>query len=119
MSSDPIEPIENRLLATLAQALYASDALGLLPVPLHPDQAASLAFHRGTFPLPTIKIMGRRMVRVADILAFAQGNGAESKTTPRPTQAVAAGSAPRRKRGRPSKAEIAVRAIALGETGHD
>ena len=109
MSSNLIEPIENRLLATLAQALYASDALGLRPVPLHPHQAASLAFHRGTFPLPTVKVMGRRMVRVADILAFAQGEMQQPVAANEVTRARSG-----KRRGRPSKADLAARAAALG-----
>jgi len=105
------KPLTSRLFVTPSEALYSPEFLGL-PTPMNPAQAASIAMCRGRFPLPTLLIMGRRMVRVSDILKFAEGAaGAPVPTSPN--------ASPGRKRGRPSKAELAARVTARGEAGHD
>lgn len=114
MDFDTSAPLKNRLFVTPAEALYSTEFLGL-PPPVNPKQAAALAMCRGRFPLPTLLIMGRRMVRVADILSFAQG----FDPTP-PQSKTEDDTPPPRKRGRPSNAELAARASALaGEVAHD
>lgn len=111
--------LRGRLFVTPAEALYCPEFLGL-PVPQNPDEAARALLKRGRFPLPTVKIARRRMVRVATILAFGQA-----------AQPAAAGVQdmleaglpvpPRRKPGRPTNLERAARAahLAAGEVGHD
>ena len=55
-----------QLLVTPSEALYSPQWLAL-PAPLHPEQAARLRIARGTYPLPTVLVGRRRMVRTADI----------------------------------------------------
>lgn len=106
------KPLTSRLFVTPSEALYSPEFLGL-PMPMNPAQAASIAMCRGRFPLPTLLIMGRRMVRVSDILKFAEG-GAGAAVPPLPD------ASPGKKRGRPSKAELAARAVAqAGKVDHD
>lgn len=101
----------DRRLVTPAQALYSPEFLAL-PLPAKPDQAAGLLIARHRFPLPTVLVMGRRMVLVSDIHAFVDG------LRPAPPTIL---EAPRRRRGRPTNAEVAARrAAAQGrEVGHD
>ena len=107
---DPTLNMLNRLFVTPAEALYRPELLGLRP-PLNPDNAATQLMTRGRFPLPTLLVCGRRMVRVVDIVAFAQGELAPPCDV--------AGNVPRR-RGRPSNATLAARtAAAKGEAGRE
>lgn len=100
-----------RRLVTPAQALYSPEFLGL-PPPAKPDQAAGLQIARHRFPLPTVLVMGRRMVLVADIHAFIDGLRPPAATGPRDPSLP--------KRGRPSNAELAARAASLVEgVSHD
>jgi len=100
-----------RRLVTPAQALYCPEFLGM-PRPAKPDQAAGLQIARHRFPLPTVLVMGRRMVRVCDIHAFIDGL--------RPQVEPISQLPPRPKRGRPSNAELAARAAAVqAEVGRD
>jgi hypothetical protein len=71
-------------------ALYDPRYLGL-PRPKNPVLAARLLIARARFPLPLIKIMGRNMVRVADIQALIQGLAPDQPPPATP---------PARKRGR-------------------
>lgn len=107
---DPTFNARGRLFVTPAQALFCPEFLGL-PQPQNPESAAAQLLSRGRFPLPTLLVCARRMVRVADILEFARASGA---VVTRQDDA-----APRRKRGRPSRAELAARAAAIGEVGHE
>lgn len=113
-------PPASRLFVTPAECLYSPEYLGI-PLPLNPKQAASLVLCRGRFPLPTVLIMGRRMVRIADILAFAQGIVTTPPPGPPPRPEPDLNGPLKRKRGRPSNAEVAARrADELGDgVGHD
>lgn len=91
-----------RRLVTPAQALYSPEYLAL-PQPAKPDQAAGLLIARHRFPLPTVLVLGRRMVLVSDIHAFVDA------LRPLPP---AVHEAPRRRRGRPTNAEVAARRAA-------
>lgn len=106
-------PPAGALFVTLAQALYRPEFLAL-PLPLHPVAAARLRLARGTYPLTTTRVGGRRMVRVADIRDFASGRVVAEPPPP---------PAARRGPGRPTKAELAAREAAQkkkdGEVGHD
>jgi len=100
-----------RRLVTPAQALYAPEFLGLRP-PAKPDQAAALQIARHRFPIPTVLVMGRRMVLVADIHDFI--DGLRPPTAPEPRNPAL------RKRGRPRKADLAIRAGAAAQgVGND
>lgn len=54
------------LLVTPADALYGQQWLAL-PAPADPAMAARLRIARGTYPLPTVLVGRRRMVRAIDI----------------------------------------------------
>jgi len=60
------------LLVTPAETLYRPEFLGQ-PRPEKPDAAARLRLARGTFPVATVMVGGRRMVRVSDIQAYIEG----------------------------------------------
>lgn len=68
----------------------------LTPAPKNPRRAATEAISRGEFPLPTVKIKGRRYVRLVDLAALIDGaiNNRSDNLTIRPT---------RRGPGRPRK----------------
>lgn len=103
-SSFPASAPQRRLV-TPATALYSPEFLGL-PAPLKPNQAASLLLARGRYPLPTVLVMGRRMVRVDEIHHYI--DSLQPSNEPQPQ-------APRRRRGRP-RMEMAE---AGGEVGHE
>lgn len=42
----------------------------ITPTPKHPQRTATEAICRGEFPLPTVKINGRRYVRLVDLAAL-------------------------------------------------
>lgn len=100
-SSFPASAPQRRLV-TPATALYSPEFLGL-PAPLKPNQAARLLLARGRYPLPTVLVMGRRMVRVDEIHHYI--DSLQPSNEPQPQ-------APRRRRGRPSNAEIARSGVA-------
>lgn len=106
-------------LVTPATALYGPEFLGL-PAPQKPDQAARLLIARGRYPLPTVLVLGRRMVVVDQIHQYI--DGLKPQPLPQPSNEPPP-QAPRRRRGRPSNAEVAARrAAAAGqdrEVGHD
>lgn len=104
-------PAPVRRLVTPAEALHAPEFLGL-PAPGNPEKAAALRIARHRFPLPLVKVDGRNMVLVDDIHHFIDSL---RSAQPTPDQM------PRRRRGRPSKAEVAARQAAThaGEVGHD
>jgi len=113
---NPTFNTRGRLFVTPAEALYCPEFLGL-PPPQNPQSSAAQLLTRRRFPLPTMLVCGRRMVKVADILSFAMSSGVAGAPA---LPASAAGSEPRRGRGRPSKAELATRAAARGrEVGHE
>lgn len=45
----------------------------ITPGPKNPERASTEAISRGEFPLPTIKINGRRYVRLVDLAALIDG----------------------------------------------
>ena len=45
----------------------------ITPGPKNPQRAATEAISRGEFPLPTVKINGRRYVRLLDLAALIDG----------------------------------------------
>jgi len=111
--STPAAALERRRLVTPATALYSPEFLGL-PLPSKPDQAAGLRIARRRFPLPTVLVDGRRMVLVADIDVYINGLSTVPPASSPPELTT------RRRRGRPSKAEVAARhAAAALEAGHD
>ena len=58
--------LDRPLLVTPADALYGQQWLAL-PAPDDPAMAARLRIARGTYPLPTVLVGRRRMVRTIDI----------------------------------------------------
>jgi len=60
------------LLVTPAETLYRLEFLAQ-PLPEKPEAAARLRLARGTFPVATVMVGGRRMVRVTDIQAYIEG----------------------------------------------
>lgn len=103
-------PAPARRLVTPAEALHAPEFLGL-PAPGNPEKAAALRIARHRFPLPVVKVNGRNMVLVEDIHRFIDSLRSDD---PLPVQA------PRRRRGRPTNAEVAARRAAerTGELRH-
>jgi hypothetical protein len=101
---DTTQNLRDQLYVTPAEALYSPELMGLKPVPQNPDAAVTLLLARRRFPLPTVLICRRRLVRVADILALASG----APVAPTPP----------RKRGRPSKAAWPTHPMML-KVGHD
>ena len=97
------------ILATPAECLYSPRFLNQ-PAPLNPVQAASLRIARGRFPVPTVLVGGRRMVRVEDIHRYIAS--LEPVPGPVPQQATAANVPERRGPGRPSNIEIEARRAA-------
>jgi hypothetical protein len=97
------------ILATPAECLYSPRFLNQ-PAPSNPAQAASLRIARGRFPVPTVLVGGRRMVRVEDIHKYI----ASLASVPEPVrqETIAANVPERRGRGRPSNSEIEVRRAA-------
>lgn len=73
---------DQALLVTPADALYGQQWLAL-PAPADPAMAARLRIARGTFPLPTVLIGRRRMVRTADIRNYVARLAPGGQSVPR------------------------------------
>ena len=97
------------ILVTPVECLYSPRFLNQ-PAPSNPVQATSLRIARGRFPVPTVLVGGRRMVRVKDIHKYIAS--LEPVPRPVPEEATAANVPERRKLGRRNNTEIEARRAA-------